>query len=115
VQFGRYIGQVFQNFGARQIASFGREASLRGGIGQELQNCRTFGQDTAVIHLQCGDIALGIDRQIIGTAGGLALGRIYRLDLECLTDFVQNNVAGKRAGAGFVKEFHRALAFLGCR
>ena len=81
-------------------------------VGYVLQDGCTFTEDFTGRQFERRDITLRIDRRVVATGLGAPGFSINFLDVERLTCFVQDNMRGKRTGAGFVIELLGGRSFL---
>src|SRR5260370_27597180 len=78
-------------------------------VGQVLNNCRTFSQDTSVVEPQRRNIPFRVHRQIILSTFCLVLGESYPFQFAWDAGFARNNMRRERASAERALEFHRVL------
>src|SRR5260370_14550166 len=81
-------------------------------VGQVLNNCRTFSQDTSVVEPQRRNIPFRVHRQIILSTFCLVLGEIYLFQFDWDSGFARNNMRRERARAARVIELHRVLLWV---
>ena len=107
VKFRRDERQPFHQSIACKAAKLRDEMTAGSLICHVLQYHLVFGEQLPVVQQQGRDVALGIDGAKIRSRFRLAAGEIDAHKIEGTTRFTQDDMAGQRAGARGVEQFHR--------